>query len=363
MNILKAILFLCSMPFLLEAQYVHSSIGVSRTLAIHPDFPSITKNAISANLSVVFNTKNSKSVWAQVYKYPELYLSLDYQSAGTSILGNVIGIAPLVGIPISNSEKESVTLLTGLGLGIATNPFDKISNPTNIVIGSTLSIYAKVSLQYKRKVTDQLYFLSNIAVHHYSNGNFVSPNIGANLLETGVGLGIQFLNNESIKQPSVLETDFPFQKSVWKPFIRIGVGLKEQAIDGPKFPVYILGGGIHKRTSRKDIFLIGAEYMVNYADIHFLKSTFDFEGEEKKKASRILLFGGHEFIFKRFSFHTEIGYYFTDHYDKRSTISSKIGFSVHLNRASSFGNIQTGLYVRAKMLEAEFLEWNVNFSF
>jgi hypothetical protein len=191
----------------------------------------------------------------------------------------------------------------------------------------------------------------------------VSPNIGANLLAAGIGIGVKLSKKEVEKKHYQLDSLFIFSPSPWKPFLRFGLGLKEQGIDGPKFPIYLMGLGIKKRTSRKDIFLVGLEYLVNYADVRFLESTFGFEGEEVTKSSRLLAFLGHEFVYKKFSFHTEMGYYFTDHYDKRSSFSSKLGVAFNLNKPHSISNLQTGLYVRAKLLEAEFLEWNINFSF
>jgi len=364
MNFRKTLFYLLILfPIFGYGQFIQSSVNVSRTLAIHPDFPVIKSNKPSFNLTYVLKAKGKKSYWPQIYNYPSIYFSLDYQSAGTAVLGDLIGIGPFVGIPISNHKKESVTLVTGLGLGVATNPFNKITNPSNIVIGSTFSIYAKASLQYRIALTDHIDFLSNISIHHYSNGNFVSPNIGANLLATGIGLGIKLSNEQVEIKPHQLDSLFKFSTGPWKPFLRLGLGLKEQGIDGPKYPIYVLGLGIKKRTSRKDIFITGFEYLINYADVRFLKSTFGFEGEEIQKASRLLAFVGHEFVYKHFSFITELGYYFTDHYDKRSSFSSKLGLAFNLNKPHAISNLQTGFYVRAKLLEAEFLEWNINFSF
>ncbi|MEL6987373.1 MAG: acyloxyacyl hydrolase, partial [Bacteroidota bacterium] len=330
---------------------------------IHPDFPTIKSNGLLLNIKLSFDEYQAKSFWAQVYNKPQISLNLDYITSGNKSIGNFIGLIPQIGIELNKTNRETVFFNFGLGLGIATNPFNKATNPENNVVGSSLSIYVKPSINYNRKISERFYLTSAISIHHFSNGNFVSPNIGANQLSISIGASmnlnkneIGILNDNNFDSPS-------FDNKIF-PFIRAGLGLKEVAVDGPKFPIYLLALGIKKKTTLKDQWSFGVEYLVNYADIHFMKSTFAFEGEEFNKASRWLIFLGHDFLYRKFAFTTELGYYTSKHYDKRSSFSSKIGIK-YISPKIRFANfhLESGLFVRAKLLEAEFIEWTSSINF
>ena len=134
---------------------------------------------------------NGEKPWQARYNYPDYGVSLIYQDYDNSILGYNIS---LNGHYNFYFFKRRLMLKLGQGIGYASNPYDKITNPKNVAISTSITSSTLIMLNYssKRFVFERIKFQGGLLFTHHSIGNLNSPNKGVNTIALNVGLTYDF---------------------------------------------------------------------------------------------------------------------------------------------------------------------------
>jgi hypothetical protein len=261
-----------------------------------------------------------KSIWEQLYKYPEYGLTVQFTTLGNKdVLGQEIGIFPYVQSFLIRKEKFQFTNQFGLGFGYATKKFDLASNYDNISVGSHVNLHFNFKLGTRFVLGPKLIFNSGLSFTHFSNANMAEPNLGVNLFSAFAGFNYAVGQQEEFKQ-SELEKHSPKNEFA---FIYAAGGKHTRALQSTVYFTSSISAEYKYHWKRKlhvgaglDLFYdsstkteMGGANSTNY------QSNYDFR-------SGIHL--SQELVYSKFSFILQEGIYLglTDHVD-HSTIYNR----------------------------------------
>jgi hypothetical protein len=125
--------------------------------------------------------------WHRAFGLPRYgVLALHTRMANPERIGDAIGLAPYITMPVLQGERISIGLRLAWGVGLVAKPFDRRENTQQIAIGSRINTAIQVmpELRYEAGRWD---LRTGLAVNHWSNGSLKQPNLGLNLISASVG--------------------------------------------------------------------------------------------------------------------------------------------------------------------------------
>lgn len=293
-------------------------------LPIYNNFPSSTGvNSVEGR----FNIKlNGRKYWHQFFHYPEISINALYSDFGNkNVLGHSIAVYPTINRIKQLNKNLNLSVNFGGGVSYFDTPYDQITNPDNIVIGSrfTAIIVAGVRLQ---KRFGKLAIVAGGDFRHFSDGHYKVPNVGANVFFLSGGMKYYFSEPVDVKKYEVTAVD---SKLHYYAYAGFGMHEVEGTVlpqGGPKYPVYFTAIGAKKRLSYKSRLLTELQYGY-YTDYHDLIINGQLYTDKiNRRSSKVILLVGHELIF--------------DHL----TITIKAGANIYYP-------------IRRKLVEKNFLEY------
>lgn len=289
-------------------------------------------------LSLLKKTRG-KSIWEQVYKYPEFGLTLSFSTLGNKdVFGNEFAIYPFFQSFLIRKQRFQLTNQFGLGIGYATKKFDLESNFENVSVGSHLNIHFNFKLGTRFQLSDKISLNSGLSFSHYSNANMAEPNLGVNLFTAFAGFNYAVDN----------QTEFTKMEII-------------QHIPKHEFAFVYAAGGKHTRALQSTVFFtssLSAEYKYHWKrKFHFgggLDLFYDSATETEMSAPgksdyksiydfRTGIHISQELVYDRFSFILQEGIYIglTNQVDKsfmynRAILRWKLNenFLIHISMKS-----------------------------
>jgi len=340
-------------PIKLEAQSaiqieLHGGWVVPNT----QEFPQVNKASIAMSIAP---TWKMTSDWGRHLKFPEFQFEMGWTSLGNNrSLGHAIYLAPGLQMPLLPSKIKGMQLSFGLGVGYLTKPFSKIDNRENRAIGSRINIAGRIGFSYLLHKSGPWQLDSKFKVLHFSNSGVENPNTGINIPMIGIHLRYK-LSEEDYPIQIIHDEKVQYNKSV-RPYLKLGVGLKEKGLDGPIYSLPLIGVGLTMRPSLMNRISAGVEFVHDVAIRAFLDHVKSPLSDSFWEYNRLLLTLEHEFVFGELSLATEGGLYLKNHVEKRSAIATKIGVR-YTPKLGSWGSpVALGVFSRAYFGEADFLE-------
>ncbi len=325
-------------------------------------FPEIKSPSYQLRGSLLKYTELSRPRWGYFYKYPIVGFDFGYESFGNrEALGGAISLIPNLSFYLIRKEKFNLRIQAGLGLAYLTKPFDKITNPENTINGSHLNFSTLTSLVLSYQLSDGIFLESGPSVTHYSNGNYAKPNVGANLPDWSIGLRYQPQRAPKIEDEAYL----PSVTSRFYPFVRVGYGITEKSLDGPKYPILEGTAGLIHYLGMYNRIHSGFSLLYDNRAYRYQKHLELNKGKEFRYSTRYIWFVGHEFMFGHVGFLTEGGFYLNKFEGKTSILSAKIGFNFYLKNTSNHRGFMPylGVYIHSSFGEAEFIELAAGYLF
>jgi len=347
----------------------------------HPEFPEVTNSAFITGLHLSGRLNGTKP-WHRNYNYAEIGLNFVYGSIGNdNVLGNVAAAIPEIIFSHELSPKWKITWSGGIGISYFNKPYDQVSNPENIVIGSHLTFCAMAAASIEYKISSNFSALLRPSLYHSSNSHTALPNVGMNL--PLIGAGVKYFFNSA---PAVIKSDstVAYDKNIHFN-MRLGLGLNEQGgstgpPDGPEYPVYIASFFITKNISLVNKLQLGMEGWYNTGVHDYITSQDFYDDNEKAKSTAVVLFLGHEFLMGHFSLLTQGGIYLYNPFyrDKIKTIEdaslmmklktvfpARIGYQYYLYDATvkHRHNFFAGIYIKTNLGQADFLDMGIGYTF
>jgi hypothetical protein len=141
------------------------------------------------------------SATAQIFGKPYQGVGFSWFTFGNKEdLGKPLAFYLFQGAQISSIVPGlSLNYEWNFGLSFGWNPFNKVSNPYNTMIGSELNAYINAGLYLNWVLSPKFDLTTGVTVTHFSNGNTQYPNAGLNA--TGLKLGVVYNFNRKISPP------------------------------------------------------------------------------------------------------------------------------------------------------------------
>ncbi len=143
------------------------------------------------DLRLGFRVNDYSDIYNQVYRLPVMgigwYTSTFQQD---EVIGKPNAIYYYFDMPIriERSRKITMSYLAAFGLSYNFNPYDEVSNPGDVFIGSYRNCYVNLALLMNYHITPRWTTSLSIGFKHFSNGSFKQPNYGINLVPVALSV-------------------------------------------------------------------------------------------------------------------------------------------------------------------------------
>lgn len=344
----------------IEANYFHSNMMRHSKKITAP----LAKNTSTFELGLTKKFRGTKD-WQIRRNYPEAGLSLflvDYNNK--DLYGSIYGIVPHLRLRIFTRANFSWSLRVGMGIGYATNPYQRVPNQNleNETIGGNINNLTPLQTDLRYSINNNLDFQAGAHLIHVSNASFRRPNYGINIW--GIQAGIRYFpvtnKPEKIyKDPEPLKNRILFYAKGSIAFV------EKDMPDGGLNRVY--NGGIFatKRYLGKNKAILGVDYTYNTAVYAYLKYNERYPGEENNRSSQASIFVGNEFEFNRFGIVLQGGVYVKTMDQQTDRFYQKLGANFYFYKSET-GFLKEGLFsllLKTHQNRAELFELGLSVGF
>ncbi len=267
----------------------------------------ITKFTHAGEFSFYKQTLGKKP-WQRKLLYPEIGGSFTFVYNGDQkIFGNVYMGMMLVKFWLVRSKYVDFFLRLSTGIALAPTHYNLITDPQNVVIGSTINTGDEVRLGLDFKPDPHVFVMLGICFTHYSNGRTQIPNLGVNVPAATVG----------IRYFPKVSADYQYNHdAIPKPVKRDEVmarfsygSTSVNAAGGPKYPVYIGTVNYAHYTSICNKILAGVTVEYNLANYDYMKiqeisSKYGLAGS----STTLGIFAGDEILIGRVGLYFALGH-------------------------------------------------------
>ena len=137
-----------------------------------------------------------KHNWEKYWNYPIIgvgFLGLDL--GNTKVLGQAFAAYPYLLVPIVRQDHFLFNFKVGAGIAVLTKTWyhcdtqSGVNAPTaNAAIGSHLNVFLPIGFTFDFPIKKGFMVTSDLMLNHISNGSFIQPNSGLNIINGFVGV-------------------------------------------------------------------------------------------------------------------------------------------------------------------------------
>lgn len=356
---------------------IQPQIHIGKLVRIYPEFPASDVTDLN-ELRISLQTTGSKE-WHQLYHYPQIGISFIYGYLGNNkVLGNNFGLIPDISFETHTEKRLSLQTRFGFGFSYFTKYYNAIDNPTNNIIGSSITNMTFLSEDLHFKISKTIRANIGISAFHCSNGHYQLPNIGANIPSLNAGItwfpsgSPQFYRHDSVAKPIK-----KMRLTIFAGYGRHEFGSATKPTGGPKYPVFQGAIYLSKRYRKINNLQAGLfyTYFSDYYD--FIVNQEYFDSHQHLKASVITAFIGNEFIIGKFGLIVQSGLNIYTPFLRKYNLSrgdrniaslyitNKIGIQYYFCDPTLHpkNNVYVGLYMKAHFGTADFAEAGIGYTF
>tara|TARA_R110002050_G_scaffold109799_4_gene221551 strand:- start:56682 stop:57725 length:1044 start_codon:yes stop_codon:yes gene_type:complete len=305
---------------------------------------------------ILFQT-NGKRDWHQLYHFPKFGFGIQYLwFPQTDEIGSPVATYALFEGPIHRWKNAQLDWGFHFGVALGWNPQNMETNPYNVLLGSTSSLYAHLGIIYQHNLTKRLGMEASLGFSHGSNGALKMPNFGINLFDPRLAFTYQLNPEKPILQPHELAKFSPSNELS----LSYAIGTKQIDVSASdstnkarfgdmSFTIYNFALVYQRQISRRSKIGAGVDFTMDPSDnAHGLvvgdtNSSFPPSFSEKAKLALIL---SYELSIGKLSLVLQPGFYFyrTTH-DPTPFFYQRIGTRY---------NIYKGFYLGASLRAVNF---------
>lgn len=351
----------------LDALQYQISAGPGKTLkhSTKMDFP-FSDYSYSASLNIAYQTDGSKE-WHQKSYFPKFGFNVHFIDYRNPLLGQGIGLSPTIVLPVFKTNSWSSELYLGMGFGWMTKPHDR-NNPRNLAIGSHLNNFSDIQFDINYALDDdaQHRLGAKFKFLHVSNAAFTVPNLGLN--DVSLHLAYTYQPSGEVERPEKVIPDWSWSQW-WKKGQIHAKYVHAWTQKYPSFgPTYNIRGAQIMWSQPYRAFKnvqLGYHYEYNEGVYSFLKSIYEYAGQERKHSTQHSIYIGHEFRWGAFGLITQLGGYLQKNYLNSNVIYQRLGGHIYLFENEKYW--LKGMYVSAilktHLSVAEYAEFGIGIYF
>lgn len=287
--------------------------------------------------------------WQKVYRSPYYGIGFYLGDFYTDELGYPMAAYGFLGIPIKRWKKLELFTEFQFGVTWNWNHYDSITNPKNIAIGGSLTVFLDFGVNVTYPISKNLDLGAGVSFTHFSNGGFERPNRGLNIWSPHIELKYHLKG-----RPDVRNTPKPGRLPRNNELIfMMGYGdhqIVEHEMDSNYFAVG--GVGIYYLRQHSNAFKSGLGVDFNF----FWGLTANQDGTHGPVGWDNLTVGliyQPELIIGQLSLVGGVGIYARHHqYGNFKQLYQRLGVKYHFTQNFSFGiNIRAINFMLAEVLE------------
>ena len=173
-------------------------------------------------------TDGSK-LWEQIYNFPYYGIGIYHANFyNDGELGSPISLYGFWGSPLKRYRRGALNFGLSLGLGWNWEPFDEITNPWNVAIGSKNTAYIDIGTCYNHWLSNHFELIGGLTFTHFSNGAMKKPNKGINLFAPTFEMRYHFSDEKpQFRQKEIPDSGEP-QNEI---FFFLAAGSKQRSLN------------------------------------------------------------------------------------------------------------------------------------
>lgn len=360
---------------------IEPGIRIGKIVKISTFFPERGIAALS-EINISQQCSGNKK-WHQRYGYPTAGVALVYGIMGNdNVIGRNFAILPNLSFTTKKYRRWGFQWKVGMGFAFFTKKYDRVTNPENRLIGTTMTNMAMGSIDFRYDISQFYSILLGVSAIHYSDAHYRLPNTGINF--PAVNLSLKYYPSG---RPKLYKNDtIPDYSDKLLFNVRLGYGVNEFGgylgpTGGAKYPIYTGSLFLSKRYGYISNVHLGIHINYHTAFYDFIVQQELYDSNQRIRSFTGQLFLGHEFMIGHFGLLTQLGiYFYNPFYKKLQELNGYAsGFKNWLNRVNSnkIGvnyyfmnpmkttrhNVYLGLYLKANFGQADFPELSIGCAF
>ena len=293
-----------------------------------------------------------KNYWNYCFCYPRTGFSVYYANYDNpDILGSAISIYPFIEPYIRAERPLNFSIRFGIGPAIMTKVYDSITNPDNLMYGSTLSFIALLNFSINYRIADRLMLRLAGNYNHISNGGLKEPNYGINFPTLNAGFDYSFTTTRFEDREKDPEIVLNPKKNRFDLIFLFSGKPTAHGVD-KRYAVFGFCANYSRTVGRIFALTGGAEWVSDRSLRQKIITHHKVdESGELFDHHRAAVLAGVDWLFGRFIFSQQMGIYFYCPYGARNPIYQRYGLSFKITE-----HIFTGINIKAHAQDADFMD-------
>ncbi len=316
----------------------------------------VTGHIPEFKLKIGKSTTGKKS-WQGLYKYPDLGFGYYYADLrNKDVLGKVNAAYFFIDVPYIRAKKINFSYNFELGLSYLTKAFDIKTNYINTAIGSHINAYINLGLLLDLKLSDKIVLSNIINFTHYSNGKFASPNLGLNIINFQTGIKYYINKKQPVKTEKIDKSTVK-NKNIY--YFNLSSGVQQISIsDKKKYLCNSVNFNYGRILSKKHIIGFGIDFFNNSGLYKSLNYSHYADIYDKSYNYRIGAHISNDFVFNKFSFTVQAGYYIYTKWRGTEFIYNRFGITYKLSK-----HFTTNITLKTHIIKADYVEFGFGYYF
>ncbi len=271
--------------------------------------------------------------------------------------------------PFKRWGTWSLNYEVGFGMAFNWEAYDPETNPYNIAIGSSSTVFADFGINVSKRIFKNFEIDVGFSATHFSNGTVKQPNDGINLCAPRIGLKYLFSKDEL----KFIEQEVPKYEKENEWLIYVNGGYKQLFIEdketfndeygGVTYGLFGISSAYNRQISYKVKLGAGMDISYNGATEALVDMGDDIIDPPSLNFYQMLavgIFPSFELVVNKLAIILQPGYYILM-YDRSGQVPSyyqRVGMKYYFHK-----NIFAGLNIRAyEFHKADYVEWYVGYS-
>ena len=337
-------------PLVIIGARFHKSFVIQHTPKLKDEVTQSNPWCIEADLNWHLRKKN---IWYYCYCYPRTGISLRYTNFDLpEVLGSAVSVYPFIEPYIRPEKDLSFAIRFGIGPAFLNKVYDEETNPDNLFFSSHISFIALLNFSCNYRLTERMNLRFAANFNHISNAGYSEPNLGINFPSLNAGLDYclsvpEFIDRE--KDPDIVLVDkknrFDLVGAISAKPSRIGKFEK-------RYPVYGLSVNYSRAVGRILAMAGGAEWVNDLSlEQRFVEDSITDAQGEYLDHNRVGALAGIEWLFGKFIFYQQFGYYIYAPYKEKGSLYQRYGLNFKIT-----DHLFAGINIKAHAQDADFMD-------
>lgn len=337
-------------PIILFGARFHKSFIIQHTKKLKTEVTQSHPWCLEADIN--WHLRKEKT-WNYCYCYPRTGFAIRYTNFDLpDILGNAFSVYPFIEPYLHAEKKLSLAIRFGIGPAYMTKIYDEINNPDNLFFSSRISFIALLNLSLNYAINDQIGLRLALNYNHISNSGISEPNLGINFPSINLGIEYSFKKADfpSLnKNPNLV---FQKKKNRFDFITSISAKPATSGTKQNKYPVYGISFNYGRALGR----IFGLSGGIEWVNDQSLKEKFILDSVYHSAGSypdhnRIGALLGIEWLFGKFIFYQQFGYYLYAEYKEKGSFYQRYGLNYKLTE-----HIYMGINIKVHAQDADYMD-------